>query len=236
MTLDRVLSRAGIASRTVAASLITAGRVTIDGRVCRDPQTWVAPARQRVALDGKPLRPPAPLYFALHKPVGYITSHGDPQGRQTIYDLLGENAPWLFPVGRLDRDTSGLLLLTNDSLFAERIANPDSRVSKLYRVKVQPPLREAQLDRLRQGLDIGRGERTAPALVTWLRANQRFCWIEIELHEGKNRQIRRMIATLGHEVMQLVRVRIGQLQLDGLPSGKVRSIRPAEVLGTAVHL
>jgi len=230
MTLDRVLSRAGVASRTVAAGLITAGRVTIDGRTCRDPQTWVTPERQQVALDGHALQRPQPLYLALHKPVGFITSHGDPDGRKTIYDLLGDQAPWVFPVGRLDRDTSGLLLLTNDSLFAERIANPELHVGKVYRVKVQPPLRESQLERLRQGLEIGREERTAPATVTWLRANERYCWIELEIHEGKNRQIRRMIAALGHEVMQLVRIRIGRLELGSLPPGAVRRVRPAEVV------
>lgn len=229
MTLDRVLSRAGVASRTVAAGLIAAGRVTVEGRVCRDPQAWVAPARQKVVLDGKLLRRPQPLYFALHKPVGYITSHGDPEGRPTIYDLLGERAPWLFPVGRLDRDTSGLLLLTNDSLFAERIANPDGRVTKLYRVKVKPPLREPQVERLRRGLDIGRGERTAPAAATWLRGNERFCWVELEIHEGKNRQIRRMIAALGHEVAQLVRVRVGKLELGDLRPGELRAIPPGAV-------
>lgn len=230
MTLDRALSRAGVASRTVAADLIAAGRVTIDGRTCRDPQTWVTPARQQVALDGQALQRPQPLYLALHKPVGYITSHGDPEGRKTIYDLLGDQAPWVFPVGRLDRDTSGLLLLTNDSIFAERIANPALHVGKVYRVKVQPPLRESQLDCLRQGIEIGRDERTAAATVTWLRANARYCWIELEIHEGKNRQIRRMIAALGHEVMQLVRVRIGKLELGSLRPGAVRTVRPAEVV------
>lgn len=230
MTLDRALSRAGIASRTEAAAIIAAGRVRVEGAVRRDPQAWVAPGRQRITLDGEALRRPKPLYFALHKPVGYITSHGDPEGRPTIYDLIGERGSWLFPVGRLDRDTSGLLLLTNDSVFAERIANPQLKVTKTYRVKVAPPLREAQLERLRAGMDIGRGERTAPARAAWLRGNGRYCWIELEIGEGKNRQVRRMIEALGHEVKQLVRVRIGKLELGTLRPGEVRAIRPGDVI------
>ena len=229
MTLDRVLSRAGIASRTQAAAMIAAGRVAVDGVVRRDPEIWVAPARQRITLDGRELRQPRPLYFALHKPVGYITSHGDPEGRATIYDLLGNRGSWLFPVGRLDRDTSGLLLVTNDSVFAERIANPALKVKKTYRVKVAPPLREKAVERLRGGLDIGRGERSAPARAEWLRGNERACWIELEIGEGKNRQVRRMIEALGHRVEQLVRVRIGRLELGRLRPGELRPIRPNDV-------
>lgn len=232
MTLDRALSRAGIASRTEAARLIAAGRVTVDQRPVRDPQAWVAPARQQIRLDGRPLRAPRPVYLALHKPVGYITSHGDPHGRPTIYDLLDSQVRegWLFPVGRLDQDTSGLLLVTNDSVFAERIANPELHVEKTYRVQVRPPLRAPQLERLRQGLDIGRGEHSAPAGVTWLRGDDRDCWIELVIHEGKNRQVRRMIEALGHTVVQLARVRIGQLWLGELAPGGVRRIRPGDVL------
>lgn len=231
MTLDRALSRAGIASRTEAARIIAAGRVRVEGQVVRDPSVWVAPARQRLELDGQPLRQRRLVYLALHKPVGYITSHGDPEGRKTIYSLLGEQAPWLFPVGRLDRDTSGLLLLTNDSDFAERVSNPAQKIPKTYRVKVRPELKGTALQRLREGLDIGRGERAAPARVALLRTNPRFCWIELEIAEGKNRQVRRMIEALGHRVERLVRVRIGALELGTLQPGEVRTIRPGDVLG-----
>lgn len=231
MTLDRALSRAGIASRTEAARIIAAGRVRVEGQVVRDPGVWVAPSRQRLDLDGKPLQPRQLLYLALHKPVGFITSHGDPEGRKTIYSLLGEQAPWVFPVGRLDRDTSGLLLLTNDSDFAERITNPAQKIPKTYRVKVRPELKQTALQRLRDGLEIGRGECTAPARVALLRANPRFCWIELEIAEGKNRQVRRMIEALGHRVERLVRVRIGALELGAMSPGEARAIRPAEVLG-----
>ncbi|MGH9520137.1 MAG: pseudouridine synthase, partial [Terriglobales bacterium] len=224
MTLDRALSRAGVASRTEAAHIIAAGRVRVDGRVVRDASLWVAPSRQRLELDGQPLERRQLLYLALHKPVGYITSHGDPEGRKTIYSLLGEAAPWVFPVGRLDRDTSGLLLLTNDSAFAERVTNPIQKVSKTYRVKVRPGLKDAGLQRLRDGLDIGRGEHTAPARVEVLRANERFCWVQIEIAEGKNRQVRRMIEALSHRVERLVRTRIGELELGTMHPGRYAAV------------
>ncbi|MGN6592936.1 MAG: pseudouridine synthase [Terriglobales bacterium] len=260
MTLDRALSRAGLASRTVAAQWIAAGRVRVDGRVARDPQLWVAPERQRVTLDGQPLRRPQPMYWALHKPVGYITSHGDPRGRPTIYDLVGPQLEmpawgdgdprpassavqdkrdarhsragaraqqWYFSVGRLDQDTRGLLLITNDSVFAERVANPELKVAKTYHVRVAPPMDAATLARLGGGLDIGRGERAAPCAV---RALKRPGWIEIQLREGKNRQVRRMVEAVGHRVEELVRVRIGKLALGDLPSGTLRRIRPSDVI------
>ncbi|MGH9480816.1 MAG: pseudouridine synthase [Terriglobales bacterium] len=245
MTLDRALSRAGVASRAAAAALIAAGRVSVEGRVLRDPQAWVAPARQPIRLDGQPLRRPRPVYFALHKPVGYITSHGDPCGRPTIYDLLTGAGPsaasprgplmprdcgWLFSVGRLDQDSSGLLLVTNDSVFAERIANPVAKVPKTYHVRSDSPLTPAEVARLRAGLEIGRGERSGPARVRPLPLRAGEHWLEIEIREGKNRQVRRMLEAVGRRVLALTRVRIGKLALGNLPAGKIRHIRPRDVL------
>jgi len=230
MTLDRALSRAGVASRTAAAALIAAGRVQVAGRVVRDPQAWVAPARQAILLDGKRLRQPRPEYYALHKPMGYITSHGDPQGRPTIYDLLPADEGWLFSVGRLDQDTSGLLLVTNDSVFAERVANPRSHVAKTYHVRLEAALAEAELGQLQSGLDIGRGERSGPARAARRAGPAGEQWIELEIHEGKNRQVRRMVEALGHQVLALVRVRIGKLELGRLASGKLRAISPGDVV------
>ncbi|MHB8734662.1 MAG: pseudouridine synthase [Terriglobales bacterium] len=269
MTLDRVLSRMGVASRSDAVEMIRAGRVTVDGRVVTDPLYWIETARQTVRLDGARVKAQRRVYYALHKPRGVITSHGDPQGRKTVYDLLGSTvasspAPaqqararlpkkprsksshvlstppspstsvpdsrWLFPVGRLDQDTSGLLLLTNDSIFAERITNPATKVDKTYLVKVNALATEADLERLRNGLDIGRGEQSGPATITYLRDNGHFCWLEIVISEGKNRQVRRMIEALGYQVLKLVRTRIGKLELGDIPSGTVRAIQPSDVL------
>ncbi len=230
MTLDRALSRAGIASRTVARGIIAAGRVQLNGRPLTDPDAWVEPARQRITLDGQPLGSPRPLYLALHKPTGVITSHGDPDGRKTIYDIVGPQPSWYFPIGRLDQDTSGLLLLTNDSVFAERIANPVSKVTKTYRVKIEPAPTESQIERLRQGLDIGRGERTAPARVRRERATDAGCWLELEIKEGKNRQIRRMVEALGLKVVALERTRVGKLALGDLALGRVRPFKPETVV------
>jgi len=226
MTLDRALSRAGLASRTVAAAWIAAGRVSVQGRIERNPQAWVAPDRQRILLDGYPLEPPRRLYWAFHKPAGVITSHGDPEGRTTIYDLVGEQGTWYFPVGRLDQDTSGLLLLTNDSTFAERVANPEAKIEKVYRAQVSPPLTDAALARLGRGVDIGRGERAAPARARRLRDGA----VEIIVREGKNRQVRRMVEAVGSRVEALERIQVGKLKLGALAPGRLRPIHPADVI------
>lgn len=232
MTLDRLLSRRGIASRREAAELIAAGRVRVDGKPVRDPLHWVAPATATVTLDRAPLKAARRLYFALHKPKGYLTSHGDPRGRKTVYDLLPPPlaGQWLFPVGRLDLDTTGLLLLTNDSVFAERITNPATKVAKTYLTKINGLIRPEELDRLRAGLDIGRGERSGPARAEIVRDNGHFHWIELEIQEGKNRQVRRMFAALGYRVLKLTRIRIGKLNLASLTPGSLRPIAPGDVL------
>lgn len=232
MTLDRLLSRYGVASRREAAALIAAGRVRVNGQVVRDPLRWIAPASANVTLDLERLKPARKLYFALSKPKGYLTSHGDPRGRKTVYGLLPPELQrkWLFPVGRLDQDTSGLLLFTNDSIFAERITNPASKVAKAYLAKINGRISAEQLGRLRAGLEIGRGERSGPAKAEVVRDNGRFCWIELEIHEGKNRQVRRMFQALGYEVLKLTRTRIGKLELGGLAPGTLRPIRPSDVV------
>lgn len=233
MTLDRVLSRWGVASRAAAAEWIRAGRVTVAGRVERNPLAWVEPASQIVRLDRRQLRAARKAYWAMNKPAGVITSHGDPRGRRTVYDLLPAGQHWLFPVGRLDQDTTGLLLLTNDSIFAERITNPVAKVAKTYRVKVNGLPADAALDQLRQGVDLGRGERSQPAHVTRVRDNGRFAWIEVTIAEGKNRQVRRMVSAIGYRVLKLTRIRIGQLELGGLAPGQMRPIAPRDVFGPA---
>jgi pseudouridine synthase len=225
-TLERVLSKAGAGSRTEARSWIGGGRVAVNGRTIRDPDFWVDLERDRVSLDGKPLRRAERVYLLLHKPAGYITTYRDPHGRPTIYDLLPEREQYLFPVGRLDLDTSGLLILTNDTAFAERLTNPDYKVPKTYRVTADRPLTDADLDVLRRGVDLRDGP-TRPALARRV-DEQAF---ELTITEGRNRQVRRMVEALGAKVRTLVRTAIGAVTLGDLESGKARSLTGEEVAG-----
>src|SRR5271167_1380720 len=148
MTLDRVLSRYGLASRTAAKQVIEAGRLKVNGRVIRDPDYWVTPGRDAVQLDGQRLKAARKVYRAFYKPKGVITSHGDAAGRKTVYDYLGEDTPWLFPVGRLDKNTSGLLLLTNDTNFGDFVSNPNSHILKTYIVKANGLIGDELIERL----------------------------------------------------------------------------------------
>src|SRR6476620_9447517 len=188
-TLERVLSKAGLGSRTEARSWIGGGRVSVNGRVVRDPDAWIDMERDRVMFDGKPLRRGERTYLLLHKPSGYITSYRDPHGRPTIYDLLPDRERYLFPVGRLDLDTSGLLILTNDTQFAERVTNPDYKVSKTYLVKANRYFSDEDLDRLRNGVELKDGP-TKPAHVKRIREANGRTVFEITITEGRNRQVR----------------------------------------------
>ncbi len=223
-TLERVLSKAGLGSRTEARSWIGARRVTVNGRVIENPDHWVDLERDAVTLDGKPLPSVDRIYLLLHKPAGYITTYRDPAGRPTIYDLLPDRDRYLFPVGRLDLDTSGLLLLTNDAHFAERLTNPEYHVPKTYKVKASKPLSDEDLDRLRQGVDLRDG-RTRPAVVTRSGVAQ----FEITITEGRNRQVRRMVEAIGARVEKLVRTAIGSVALGDLAAGAMRELTRAEV-------
>ncbi len=229
VTLDRVLSRMGHASRTDAREAILAGRLKVNGRVIRDPECWVRPGRDHVQFDGLPLKPARKLYYLFYKPKGVITSHGDPAGRKTVYDCLGEEKRWVFPVGRLDKDTSGLLLLTNDTEFADFITNPGSRVSKTYLVKTSGLISDEGIEKLSAGVQMKRGDWATPQLVRRIEDRGKYTWLEVVLAEGKNREVRRMIEAVGFKVLKLVRTRIGPLTLDGLEVGKGRPLGPAEV-------
>ena len=227
-TLERVLSKAGVGSRTEARSWIHAGRATVNGRVVLNPDHWVDVERDRVQFDGEPLVERERRYLLLHKPTGYLTTYKDPAGRPTVYDLVADVGTFLSPVGRLDLDTSGLLLMTNDNQFAELVTNPASHVSKTYVVETSSALTDADLQRLRDGIDLDDG-RTRPATVDWLpdpAGNARF---EIAITEGRNRQVRRMVEALGARVLTLVRVRIGQLRIGSLPIGAWRLLTSEEV-------
>jgi pseudouridine synthase len=194
-TLDRVLSKAGLGSRTDARKWIGAGRVAVNGKTIQSPDLWVDVKRDRVTLDGRPLVAREKQYMLLYKPKGYLTTYKDPEGRKTVYDLLPGAGEWIFPVGRLDQDTTGLLIMTNDTDFANYIMSPESKVPKTYLVKSSLRLSDEQLDRLRAGVELADGP-TRPALVKRIRDSARYTFFEITITEGRNRQVRRMVEAL----------------------------------------
>ncbi len=227
-TLERVVSKAGLGSRTEARKWIGAGRIKVNGKVEGDPNRWIDLERDDVRIDDRPLSKAEPVYLLLHKPKGYLTTYRDPEGRKTIYDLLPDRSQYLFPVGRLDLDTSGLLILTNDTAFAERLTNPEYHVPKTYVVKASRFLNDEQLDRLRNGIELRDG-LTRPAIVNRLRDPGGKTVVEITITEGRNRQVRRMVEALDAKVVSLARVAIGDLVLGGLAEGETRELTREEV-------
>lgn len=226
-TLDRVLSKAGAGSRTEARSWIGAGRVAVNGKIIQTPDHWVDLQRDKVTLDGAPLRKASHVYLLLYKPKGYLTTYKDPEGRPTVYDLL-QNAPHVVPVGRLDLDTSGLLILTNDTQFAEQIMNPEYKVAKTYLLKAAGILSDEQLEQLRNGVELSDG-MTRPAIVKRVRGREKSTFLELTITEGRNRQVRRMLEAVGSRVRKLVRTSIGDIGIGDLEIGKWRELTPAEV-------
>lgn len=229
-TLERVLSKAGFGSRTQARSWIGAGRVRVNGRLIRTPDIWVDLERDTVTLDDKPVRAQQKIYLLLYKPKGYLTTFKDPEGRATVYDLIQGIDQWVFPVGRLDQDTSGLLILTNDTQFAEHLTNPEHKVPKTYLVKSATRLADDQLRMLRDGVELSDGP-TRPAEVVRVRDSANKTFLEITITEGRNRQVRRMIEAVGSKVSKLVRTAIGPLEIGGLEIGKHRQLTAPEVQG-----
>ena len=234
--LARFLAHAGIASRRHAEELIATGHVQVNGIAVTSQGTRIDPEHDEVRVDGVLVRPTIQsVYVLLHKPVDYVCTAHDPQGRPTVLDLLPAELRRLriYPVGRLDRDTSGLLLLTNDGDFALRMSHPRYSMQKHYRVLVQGCPAQTTLTTLSQGVmiteDDGRSHMTAPARVHLLRRAGTGCWLAITIHEGRKRQVRRMLAAIGHPVLQLVRVGIGPLKLGDLPIGAWRYLTGEEV-------
>ncbi|MBV8729804.1 MAG: rRNA pseudouridine synthase, partial [Acidobacteriia bacterium] len=226
-TLERVFSKAGLGSRSEARSWVGARRVRVNGKVIENPDYWVDLDRDRVTLDGKPLGQSAKTYVLLYKPKGFLTTYHDPEGRPTVYDLIRELRTWLAPVGRLDLETSGLLLLTNDTAFAERVMNPESKVPKTYQVKTATRLSEEQVAQLRGGVQLSDGPARALE-VKILRDTPKYTHLELVLAEGRNRQVRRMIGAVGSKVLKLVRTAIGAIRIGELPIGKWRELTPEE--------
>ena len=230
MSLERALSKFGVCSRKEASRVIEAGRVRVDGQVVVWPLRRIDPKRQRVTVDGRRVGDDAErIVLLLHKPKGLITTRTDPGGRPTVYSLLGDVGRWVFPVGRLDRETSGLLVLTNDHRLGQRLTDPEHHVPKTYHVRVAGVPSAEALRVLREGAPLGRGETSRPARVRSLGSRRDGTWLEIVLTEGRNRQVRRMCAAVGHDVLDLVRVRVGRLGLGDLPPGRWRRLEAQEV-------
>jgi 23S rRNA pseudouridine2605 synthase len=230
LSLARALSKFGVCSRAEAERWIIAGRVSVDGEIVRWPARRIDPRRHQVRVDGRRVGDDTErLVLALHKPAGYVTTRVEPGGRMTVYDLLADVGRWVFPVGRLDRDSSGLLIVTNDHRLGQRLTDPEHRVPKTYHVRVDGVMDAAALGALRSGVELGDGTRTRPARVRSLGSGRDGAWLEIVLTEGKNRQVRRMCAAVGHEVRELVRVRIGGLELGDLAPGRWRRLGPEDL-------
>jgi 23S rRNA pseudouridine2605 synthase len=202
--------------------------VRVNGRVTEDPDQWIDFDRDRVLFDGKPLQSKDPVYILLYKPTGYITTFKDPEGRPTVYDLIGDVETFVSPVGRLDLDTSGLLILTNDTQFAERLTNPDHKIAKTYLVKCAGLVTDEALEQLRRGVELSDGP-TRPAEVKRVRDSGKYSHVEIRITEGRNRQVRRMIEAVGSKVLKLVRTGIGQIEIDGLRIGAWRELEAREI-------
>ena len=228
MRLNKYIATAGAASRRKADELIAAGKVKVDGNVVRTPGTDVAEG-QSVILEGVELTPAAKkLYYILNKPKGYITTTSDEKGRPTIMELLADVPERLFPVGRLDGPTTGLLILTNDGDFAYRLAHPKHEVLKTYRASVRGVISGAKIARLRKGVDIG-GYITAPAHVRLVKQGASSAIVEVRLHEGRNRQVRKMFAAVGCRVTELERTAIGDVRLGYLKPGHIRKMKREEI-------
>ena len=217
ISLDRALSKLGLATRSEARALILDGRVQINGRAVRDPAHLVVPERIRVEIDGKPQQRAERITIALHKPRGVVTTRRDPEGRRTIYDVIGPPASGLIAVGRLDLATSGLLLLTTDTRLAHRITDPVNAVPRVYVVTVRGRITESEASRL----DV--------VSVVIRKPSHRETHLTVELRRGRNREVRKLFEAIGHEVTRLKRVRLGSLELGRLAPGEWRELTRTEV-------
>ena len=221
------MSKFGIASRAEARFLILEDRVHVNGVIERNPTRRVDPDLDRLMVDNVPVQPAKPLYWMLNKPLGYVTTARDPEGRPTVYDLLPRGLAFVSAVGRLDYQSSGLLLFTNDTQFAAKLTSPASHVPKVYEVTLDAPISTAIARQLEQGVVV-QGRRTLPARLRLAQPGASLR-VTVTLYEGRNRQVRRMFDSVGRAVVWLQRVRIGPVMLDGLGSGEARPLTDDEV-------
>jgi len=230
--LQKLIAAAGVASRRHAEELIAAGKVTVNGEVIKELGTKADPAKDHIKVNGKLINPQLrtreKVYVLLNKPKGYLSSVSDPEGRPLVTELVPPSLGRLHPVGRLDFNTEGLLLLTNDGEFTNFVTSARNRVEKVYEVKVKGVPAETGIQRLRRGVTLDDGTRTAPAKITKLHETQTNAWYEVLLHQGRNQQVRRMFELIGHPVLKLRRTRIGFLNDENLKPGRYRLLSPAE--------
>jgi 23S rRNA pseudouridine2605 synthase len=228
--LARALSKLGFCSRSQAFDLIRNGKVRLNGSLVKNPEAPMRPGIDRIHVEGRRLAPAEKIYLVLNKPRGIVTTTDDEKGRDTVYSLLPADLPWIAPVGRLDKASEGLLLLTNDSEWAARITDPASHLDKTYHVQISSVADDRLLEALQRGIEVPNGGALKAKRAGLLRSGEKHSWLEIVLDEGKNRQIRRMLDALGVQVLRLIRVSIGPLQLGDLPKGTHRPLRSEEKL------
>jgi 23S rRNA pseudouridine2605 synthase len=226
--LARALSKLGYCSRSRASALIQEGRVRLNGSPQRDPEAPVHAESDRIEVDGRAVQAEAPIWLMLNKPRGVVTSASDEKGRETVYGCMAPGLPWVAPVGRLDKASEGLLLLTNDSEWGARISAPETHLDKTYHVQIAGPADAALAEKLERGVRADDGEVLRAKRVRILREGQRNAWLVVVLDEGRNRHIRRMFESLGIEVLRLVRVAIGPLLLGDLAKGAYRPLAAEE--------
>lgn len=226
--LARGLSKLGYCSRSDAFDLIRAGQVQLNGRVIRNPQSPVRLEQDHIAVAGKAIAAAVPVYLMMNKPRGIVTTAADEKDRKTVYTLLEKDSPWVAPVGRLDKASEGLLLLTNDSEWSARVLAPQTHLDKTYHVQIGVVAGQELLNRLQTGFAVGDGARLQVKRARVLRGGEKNSWLEMILDEGRNRHIRKMLDHLGIEVLRLVRVAIGPLVLGNLAKGTVRALSETE--------
>jgi 23S rRNA pseudouridine2605 synthase len=227
--LQKILSRAGVSSRRAAEKMIAEGRISVNRTVVVEPGTKADPGKDEIRLDGRLISLETErIYLMLHKPKGYVTTLSDPQGRPIVTDLLNGVAARVYPVGRLDYDSEGLLILSNDGEFAQRLQHPRYGIPKTYRVKVEGHFLKGELKALENGIDLPDG-RFAPAEIQLEKTNPRSTWLTLTLTDGRNRVIRRAFDSLGHPVARLVRMAVADITLASLPEGAWRLLTSREV-------
>lgn len=215
----RAISKSGICSRKQALELVTAGKVKINGRIVLDPG-YKAGKTDQILVNEKPIPKTRKIYILLHKPAGYVTTRKDELGRPTVYEFLKDIDDWVFPVGRLDLDSEGLLIFTNDTKFGNLLTDPRYKISRSYEVQISGHITESDIEKVLKGVDIGRGEKSKPIGLKILSENDDSTWVEVSLKEGKNREIRRLFEALDRPVKRLIRTRFGPFMLGSIEMGK----------------